>query len=193
MCIRDRSVNLGDDPPPTDLEEAEAASDDSPLPTPQLIARLERTIASLHIGPLPLPEVLERYEQILPGSADRLLRLVEKQSVHRQDLERVVITGDNTRAFRGQMTTFVLLFSVVVVAGMAVLTNHVGLGAAAIIGALVTGLSLHVFSAIMRLHERAERAEVLANPLAALMSGIMPRKTGGEETHKDGEAEPDHD
>jgi len=38
-------------------------------------------------GPIPHPDILERYEHIVPGSADRLIRMAEEESSHRHRLE----------------------------------------------------------------------------------------------------------
>lgn len=47
-------------------------------------------------GPLPHPEDLAKYEQILPGAADRLIRMAEQQAAHRQNLEKAVIFSNLT-------------------------------------------------------------------------------------------------
>lgn len=39
-------------------------------------------------GPLPAPEDFERYEKVLPGSMDRVLTIMEKQTDHRMEEER---------------------------------------------------------------------------------------------------------
>jgi uncharacterized membrane protein len=38
-------------------------------------------------GPIPPPAVLQGYEQILPGAAERILRMAEQQAAHRHSLE----------------------------------------------------------------------------------------------------------
>lgn len=38
-------------------------------------------------GPIPDPETLAAYEKIVPGSADRILMMAEKQGEHRRNLE----------------------------------------------------------------------------------------------------------
>nr|DAR22085.1 MAG TPA: putative membrane protein [Caudoviricetes sp.] len=40
-------------------------------------------------GPIPPPEILSGYEQIHPGFADRIISMAEKQSAHRQGLEKI--------------------------------------------------------------------------------------------------------
>ena len=45
-------------------------------------------------GPLPPPEVLAQYEVALPGAAERLFKMVERQEEHRQALERAESEAD---------------------------------------------------------------------------------------------------
>ncbi len=47
------------------------------------------TIEAMAGGPLLPPQALLEYETILPGTAERLLALHEKQVAHQQDLERL--------------------------------------------------------------------------------------------------------
>ncbi len=54
-------------------------------------------------GPIPPPAVLREYNEILPGAAERILRSAEIQSTHRQELEKIIVTGDDKRATRGQI------------------------------------------------------------------------------------------
>jgi len=42
-------------------------------------------------GPIPPPAVLEAYERLVPGAAERILGLTERQASHRQDIEKIVI------------------------------------------------------------------------------------------------------
>jgi len=47
-----------------------------------------------HSGPLPAPETLEGYEEILPGAAERILRMAEKQQDGRLALEARQLDAD---------------------------------------------------------------------------------------------------
>lgn len=38
-------------------------------------------------GPLPHPDALEKYDQIVPGAAERIIRMAEKEMDHRHDTE----------------------------------------------------------------------------------------------------------
>lgn len=52
-------------------------------------------------GPLPHPDILEHYDRIVPGLADRIVSMAEKQSDHRRKLEGIVISSDTRRANLG--------------------------------------------------------------------------------------------
>lgn len=51
------------------------------------VARIETT-TSLWAGPVPDPRTLEEFEQILPGSADRLVVMAEKEQAYRHEIGR---------------------------------------------------------------------------------------------------------
>ena len=62
----------------------------------------------LHQGPLPLPAVLKQYDDIVPGAAERIMRMAEHQAQHRQDLEARVIRTDNLKSLLGMIFGFVI-------------------------------------------------------------------------------------
>lgn len=55
-----------------------------------------------HSGPLPDVETLQGYNEIIPNGAERIMQQVEKQSEHRRDMERKVISSNNLQSFIGQ-------------------------------------------------------------------------------------------
>jgi uncharacterized membrane protein len=59
-------------------------------------------------GPLPPPEALARYNEILPGLAERIVAMAERQSQHRQGLEKTVIDGRTRNESMGQWFAFIL-------------------------------------------------------------------------------------
>jgi uncharacterized membrane protein len=72
-----------------------------------------QTIQTVFSGPLPPPEVLEKYNTILPGAAERILRMAEIQSEHRQGLEKRVIGSDIKRSFWGSIFAFIFGMSLI--------------------------------------------------------------------------------
>lgn len=60
-------------------------------------------------GPIPPPEQFEQYERILPGSADRILKMAEKQQDHRMAIEKEAITKSLNHNRRGQTFGFIAM------------------------------------------------------------------------------------
>ena len=46
-------------------------------------------------GPIPPPEALQKYEDLVPGAANRILKMAEGQTAHRIQIEKTVIGGDS--------------------------------------------------------------------------------------------------
>jgi uncharacterized membrane protein len=100
--------------------------------------RRRRTTAELTVkqsfefsGPLPPPQLLKGYNDAFPGCAERVVAMAERQSAHRQQLEKAVVES-NCNA-RGQWFAFIL--ALVVIGGGVYL--------------LAEGKSLEGFSAII--------------------------------------------
>lgn len=67
-------------------------------------------------GPIPPPAILKQYEEMQPGSADRILKMAEKQSEHRMELEKKAIGGQVDQSKRGQVFGFILALVCIAVA-----------------------------------------------------------------------------
>jgi len=66
-------------------------------------------------GPLPHPQVLAGYEQICPGAADRIISMAEKQSDHRQGLEKKVTASNIDNEKMGMYFAFLALLAFLIV------------------------------------------------------------------------------
>lgn len=73
------------------------------LPSSGLI--LEATVSA---GPLPSPEVIAGYERVLTGSADRIIRMAEKEQDHRHQLQIEAQRLTSRVIFIGQFSAFIL-------------------------------------------------------------------------------------
>ena len=67
-------------------------------------------------GPIPPPSILKQYEEMHAGSADRILKMAEKQSEHRMELEKKAIGGQVDQSKRGQIFGFVIVFLFIIAA-----------------------------------------------------------------------------
>lgn len=53
-------------------------------------------------GPLPSPDTLKEYDSIIPGLAERIIKMAETQSAHRIELEKKVVHSQLSESKRGQ-------------------------------------------------------------------------------------------
>ena len=52
-------------------------------------------------GPLPPPDILRQFDEVVPGAAERIIKMAEDQSLHRRSLEAKVIHSGVTDSKRG--------------------------------------------------------------------------------------------
>lgn len=111
-------------------------------------------------GPIPHPELFAKYEDVLPGSADRILKMAEIQSEHRQHLEKSVINSNIQDSKRGQYFAFILAL-VLIIGGFYLIANDKDLsGFSLIIGSTGTLVGIFIYG---RKSERKEREEKREN------------------------------
>lgn len=130
-------------PPMIDGESDSARLTEQDAPAPQEPALSQEELVLLQAsweGPLPPPQVLQAYESIVPGAADRILRMAEAQSESRLQTERTIVNGDSKRAYLGILAGFIL--SMVVIGGgiYLIATGHDWAGAS-LIGLNLVGLA----------------------------------------------------
>ncbi len=53
-----------------------------------------KIVAEQFHGPIPHPSILNEYEKLLPGSADRILSMAEKETQHRHKMETKAIDAE---------------------------------------------------------------------------------------------------
>lgn len=87
-------------------------------------------------GPLPPPEILRQYGEVVPGGAERIMAMAERNQEHRHKLESDVILKGVRNESRGQWLGFVL-FILLIVSGTYLLAT----------GKKVEGLSTLVLNA----------------------------------------------
>jgi uncharacterized membrane protein len=101
-----------------------------------ILRRITSVVAESTSGPLPPPSMLKGYEDVLPGAADRIFTLMEQQSAHRQELERVALDRNSRSRDRGQFFAFVLCALVIVGGFVAIYLGQSLVGMAAILIAI---------------------------------------------------------
>jgi uncharacterized membrane protein len=87
------------------------------LPPGTVVGQQLTVLQQTRSGPLPSPEDLARYDMVLPGCAERILRMAEANSAHRHRIEQMAVGGNVTAQLRGQIFAFVLALAILGLAG----------------------------------------------------------------------------
>ena len=110
-------------------------------------------------GPLPPPAALAQYESILPGAADRIISMSERQMDHRIQLEQKVVGGDSTRSNLGLAAAFIVAV-IALLGSIYVIDQGYTWAGVAIFGIDIVGLaSVFVHGTRARRAERERKAE----------------------------------
>ncbi len=74
-------------------------------------------------GPLPPPQALVGYEDACPGAANRIIKMAESQTKHRQKLEEKTISSNICNEKTGMWLAFALTV-ILVILGVYLLMNN---------------------------------------------------------------------
>jgi uncharacterized membrane protein len=159
-----------DDPPTSDLSLEnlpaplrEALS--QPGVSPQAVSMTLAAFAAIYSGPLPPADQIRAYEEVLPGSADRILAMAERQQDHRHSLERVAVDEAASRSRWGLRLGFVIAVLVVGVGAAAIFTGHALAGFAVIVAQAAILAGVFVYGRIEQRKERVEKDAQTRLPL----------------------------
>jgi len=151
--------------PAEDQSEEKLSEQDRRRTTAELRLTASRSTFEFS-GPLPPPQLLKGYNEAFAGCAERVVAMAERQSEHRQQLERMVVEGNCQAQSRGQWFAFILAF-VVIVGGVYLLTKGKSIqGFAAIITAVASLIGALIYG---RTEQRKER-EAKSRPLPSAPS-----------------------
>lgn len=95
---------------PDDIEESTPMElgDNENDNSKQIEKVITRVIEQKFIGPIPPPNIISGYEDVIPGSADRILSMAERQSSHRQQMELREIKAESRDSLLGVIFAFML-------------------------------------------------------------------------------------
>jgi uncharacterized membrane protein len=124
--------------------------------------RLQAQLRSFS-GTLPPPEALERYNQILPGAAERIIVMAERQHGHRIELESHVIKSNVSAQKLGTILGFIVAMTVIIGGLFLVHQGKNAEGLAAILTALAALVGVFVYSKHEQQKDLAKKTEALAN------------------------------
>jgi uncharacterized membrane protein len=118
-------------------------------------------------GPLPHPAILAQYNDSVPGGAERVIAMAERNQQHRHAMESLVVRGGLSAQRTGQW--FGLLVALTGMIGSIWLVSQGQTWGGAMIGTVdVAGLvSLFIYSHESKKRELREKAGDLVKPLSA--------------------------
>ncbi|MGI6241890.1 MAG: DUF2335 domain-containing protein [Candidatus Omnitrophota bacterium] len=123
-----------------------------------------------YVGPIPPPDMLAQYNGVVPGAAERILKMAEEQSAHRQYLEKTVVNSDIVQSRLGVICAFIVSLAFLFGAVWVALSGHPWLGGFLGTVDLVSLVSVFVYGAKSRREEREANyrrsKEPLKNPSA---------------------------
>lgn len=105
-------------------------------------------------GPLPHPDILRQFDAVVPGSAERIIKMAEEQSFHRKELERKVIDSDIARSKWGQILGFVIAVSGLVVSAVVAIFGSALAGGIIGVGTLASLVGVFMYGSKTRSKER---------------------------------------
>ena len=109
-----------------------------PAQAKKALAQISVTKQELFSGPMPHPDILQKYNDIVPGAAERILIMVEKQSIHRQELEKMALQSRINDSRRGINAGTIVSLAAMCVSGILAFTGHETTAAILVGGNLVS-------------------------------------------------------
>jgi uncharacterized membrane protein len=109
-------------------------------------------------GPLPPPQILREFDEVIPGAAERIVKMAEKQQDHRIRLESRVITSDIIRSWAGLILGACLGIVIVGCGSYLVHEGHDTAGATIITGTLVSLVTAFMSVTKSRRQERESKS-----------------------------------
>ena len=110
-------------------------------------------------GPLPPPQLLKEYDNIVPGAAKIIIDTAEKQSTHRQELEKKVIDSDINNSKLGLIFGFIIGIVGIIVGAIIIAIGQIVAGSVISGVTLVSLVGTFVYGSQNRKKERNEKSK----------------------------------
>lgn len=111
-------------------------------------------------GPIPSPATLREFDMVVPGLADRIVRITESQSEHRMKMESAVTEVDSKRSHTGLVFAFILSLAIIASGTYIAIYIHPWAGVAVISVDIVALAGVFVYGTNSRKGERERKASI---------------------------------
>jgi uncharacterized membrane protein len=124
-----------------------------PRENQKIIARQEISFS----GPIPPPELLSKYGEIIPNGADRILKMAENQSTHRQCIEKWAVIGGTILSYFGVLCAGIIALGTLYLGSQVIREGHVISGSIFAGSGLVGLVTAFIYGTRARKEERLRR------------------------------------
>ncbi|MBW1721272.1 MAG: DUF2335 domain-containing protein [Deltaproteobacteria bacterium] len=92
----------------------------TPVPTPNTQgAQIAQISGTRFAGPIPPPDLLKGYDDIIPGAAERILRMAEEEAAYAHRMNQLTLELSAKEVKRGQVSGFGVAIAAFIVATVA--------------------------------------------------------------------------
>lgn len=114
-------------------------------------------------GPLPQASEFEYYNRVLPGAADRILKMAEEQAKHRQLMEKKVISTGQIKSIIGLVFAFIIATVVLIGSVFLIYTGKSWQGLSGVLIGLAAIVGPFIYSAKQQKEQLKENKKMLEN------------------------------
>ncbi len=111
-------------------------------------------------GPIPPPELLSKYDEIIPNGADRILKMAESQSSHRQYIERWAVIGGTVLSYFGVLCALVIALYTLYLGSKLIHGGNVVSGSIFASSGLIGLVTAFIYGTRARREERLRRDQI---------------------------------
>ena len=140
-------------------------SEPSPSSQPSSVQRVRYAARiTQYTGPIPPPEVVRQWEALVSGSADRILKMAEKQATHRMSLETKLLDGDIKKSWFGLWIGFAICIILIIGGTILIILDHDVAGTAIISTNLISISAMYIYGLRNRQQERVSQLPLIIRP-----------------------------
>lgn len=113
--------------------------------------------ASSYSGPIPPPDLLAKFDEIIPNGAERILKMAESQSKHRQCIEKWAVIGGTILSYFGVFCAACIALGALYFGSTLVQNGHTISGSILGGGGLTGLVAAFIYGTRSRREERKQR------------------------------------
>lgn len=149
------------------IPQVQLANDQRVKPqTPPATASLFQTgiTGVQYSGPIPPPEMLRGFDEVLPGAANRILAMAERQETHRHSLETAHVRGNMISQYIGQASGLAIALAGIGCGTFLLYSGRSVAGFGAMFGPLAGLAVVFLFGRRRQEHERKDKLRRVDHP-----------------------------